>query len=583
MYRPPPPVGGYGPPMVLQRRVSMTPMGMMTPSRPGSPSLAEKVRQAAIQQRKQYARTPAERLLLKWVICWVLFAAVATTFMLWYLFKLSEKPVITDSMSRLLSIHDHVATEKYHQHDRIYRAIVNNITTRVIKNQFHNLTSTNSGGMGLIRAVAKYWKAMGMDVVKFPGYLVYTTRPNHTADNKVMLYKDNQLLLTCASRDSMVLAGKTYIPPAYMAYSARGTALGPPVYVNYGRRQDYNYFRDADLHGKVIVVRSGKITGGEKVRNAEERGAAAVVVFPDASDLAPRDDTQPFPESIWISGSAIQRGSAAYVRGDPLTPGYPAIDGLYRSAIDDAELTQIVAQPISYDDARSILKELDGTACPDSWDPMLGIPCFVNATSALQLQVEVHNEVIQQYIANVIGIIRGKVEPDRFVMIGSQTHEDTRGSAHPLLSVAQMLVQSKLFCHMHKHHRWTPRRSLMFALFYSEEGSVMGSTEWVEEHMALLKGSAVLYITGGLLSGDKFSPRATPGLSWSLRHVAGLVKVNDTTTMFGEWKQDNSTPDNSVVAMPPMGLSDESAFTFGAGVQSVFFQYMASSPPPLKW
>ncbi|KAH7982863.1 hypothetical protein HPB52_007717 [Rhipicephalus sanguineus] len=132
-------------------------------------------------------------------------------------------------------------------------------------------------------------------------------------------------------------------------------------------------------------------------------------------------------------------------------------------------------------------------------------------------------------ILNVIGIIRGKVEPDRFVMIGSQTHDDTRGSAHPLLSVTELLVQSKVFCHMHKHHRWTPRRSLMFALFYSEEGSLMGSTEWVEEHMAALQGSGVLFITGGLLSGDKFSPRATPGLSWSLRHVADLHRHSADT------------------------------------------------------
>ncbi|KAH6947047.1 hypothetical protein HPB50_016913 [Hyalomma asiaticum] len=390
--------------------------------------------------------------------------------------------------------------------------------------------------MDLIRSVAKYWKDIGMDVVKEPMYMVLTSRPNHTMENKadphklkvvspsaqVMLYKGEQLLLTCASRDSMVLAGKTYIPPAYLAYAASGTGTGSPVYVNYGRVQDYNYFRDVPLNGKVIIVRSGKITNGQKVRNAERVGAAAVVIFPDASDLAPRGDTQPFPDSIWISGSAIQRGSAAYMRGDPLTPGYPAVDALYRTMVDEAEMTQTIAQPISYDDARSILKELDGTACPDSWDPMLGITCFVNSSSDLKVQVAVHNEMIFRPILNVIGIIRGKVEPDRFVMIGSQTHDDTRGSAHPLLSVTEMLVQSKVFCHMHKHHRWTPRRSLMFALFYSEEGSLMGSTEWVEEHMAVLQSSAVLFITGGLLSGDKFAPRATPGLSWSLRHVSDL-------------------------------------------------------------
>ncbi|KAK8780370.1 hypothetical protein V5799_018287 [Amblyomma americanum] len=242
--------------------------------------------------------------------------------------------------------------------------------------------------MDLIRSVAKYWKDIGMDVVKEPMYMVLTSRPNATMDNK-----------------------------------------GTPVYVNYGRHQDFGYFRNVDLHRTVVIVRTGKITIGEKVRNAERMGAAAVVVFIDASDVAPRGEEQPFPESIWVGGSAIQRGSAAYIRGDPLTPGYPAVD--------------------------------------------------------------------------------------RFVMIGSQTHDDTRGSAHPLLSVTKLLIQSKVFCHLHKHHRWTPRRSLMFALFYAEENSLMGSTEWVEEYMGVLQNSGVLYLTGGMLSGTAliigrhFSTRTT--------------------------------------------------------------------------
>lgn len=537
-------------------------------------SPADKIRMAAIQQRKQYARTPAERLLLKWVICWVLFAAVATTFMLWYLFKLSEKPVVTDGMSRLLSIHDHISTEKYRPHDRVFQNIVHNVTAKAIRAQFRDMTTKNTGGVDLIRAVAKYWGELGMDVVKEPMYLVLGTRPNLTMDNQVILHDNKDAVVVCTTREPPLLGAKAYIPPAYFAFSPAGDVTGRAVYVNYGRIQDFYTLRreKVTIEGSVLIARTGKISDAEKVRNAEREGAAGMVIFLNPADVTSPDGMRNFPNSFWVDGSAIRRSSVAYVRGDPLTPGLPSNSMVNRIRFDDAQVPAIPAQPINFQDAGEILKRFNEKPCPKDWDPSLQVPCHLTGPPSLRLQVLTYNEFIYRNILNVVGIIRGKVEPDRFVIVGSHTEDNTRGSADPLLSVAKMLVQSKVFCHLHKRQRWTPRRSIMFALFFSEEPGLVGSTEWIEDHIGVLQSGAVIYITGGLLSGGKFTPKAMPGLSWSLRHVANLVYSNESVTLEKEWAEKSGS--SMAVAMPPQALSDDGAFTLTAGIPSVFLHFM---------
>lgn len=538
-------------------------------------SPAQKIRMAAVQQRKQYARTPAERLLLKWVICWVLFAAVATVFMLWYLFKLAEKPVVTDHMSRLLSIHDHISTEKYRQHDRIFNAIMHNITAKIIKEQFNDMTLKDTGGRDLIRAVARYWRELGMDVVKVPTYMMLATRPNSSFDNKVYLKENGAVLFETSNRESSLIGGKAYIPTAHFTFTPAGDVTGRAVYVNFGRIEDYRELikQKVPINNSVFLARTGLITTSEKVRNAEAMGAAGIVIFLNPNDAAPPDGGQAFPNSIWIDGNAIPRDSAAYVLGDPLTPGIPSSFGANPLSVENSAVPAVPAQPISYGDAAAIMKHFDRKPCPSGWHPSFVEDCYLMGDVGLRLQVVTHNQHVHMTTPNVIGIIRGKVEPDRFVMVGSHTSENTRGSAEPLLSVAKMVVQSKVFAALHKQKRWTPRRSIVFALFYGERPSFEGATEWVEDHLAAVQNGAVLFITSGMFSGGMFVPKAMPGLSWSLRHVANLVYSNDTITMLKEWEETNRNS-TVAVAMPPRGLGDDAAFSFTAGIPTAFFHYV---------
>ena len=46
--------------------------------------------------------------------------------------------------------------------------------------------------------------------------------------------------------------------------------------------------------------------------------------------------------------------------GDPLTPGYPAVDGIYRLPLNHSGLPTIPANAMSYGDAKEILRLMKG-------------------------------------------------------------------------------------------------------------------------------------------------------------------------------------------------------------------------------
>ena len=49
--------------------------------------------------------------------------------------------------------------------------------------------------------------------------------------------------------------------------------------------------------------------------------------------------------------------------GDPLTPGFPSVDGIYRNPINKSGLPTIPAVAMSYGDAKEILRRMKGKNC----------------------------------------------------------------------------------------------------------------------------------------------------------------------------------------------------------------------------
>ena len=97
-----------------------------------------------------------------------------------------------------------------------------------------------------------------------------------------------------------------------------------------------------------------------QVRKAESCGAAGAILYNDPADSAPYGTDKVYPEYVWLPKTGVQRGSIFKGRGDPLTPGLPSIDGVYRIPQESATLPKIPATPMPYGDVENIFKLMEG-------------------------------------------------------------------------------------------------------------------------------------------------------------------------------------------------------------------------------
>jgi hypothetical protein len=60
---------------------------------------------------------------------------------------------------------------------------------------------------------------------------------------------------------------------------------------------------------------------------AHKAGAKGLITYMDPQKYAKEGMDKVYPEYNWLPSNAVQRGTLKYssVRGDPLTPGYPAV------------------------------------------------------------------------------------------------------------------------------------------------------------------------------------------------------------------------------------------------------------------
>ena len=95
---------------------------------------------------------------------------------------------------------------------------------------------------------------------------------------------------------------------------------------------------------------------------------------------------------------------------------------------------------------------------------------------------------------NVIGFIRGKEEPDRYVVVGNHYDSWGPGSIDPNIGSSIMLELSRVLMEYHKKTGWRPRRSIIFIEWGAEEYGSLGSREFIEQFSKLISARTVGYI-----------------------------------------------------------------------------------------
>jgi N-acetylated-alpha-linked acidic dipeptidase len=420
----------------------------------------------------------------------------------------------------------------------------------------------------------------------------YRVWMNYPSEMKVTITAPAGVKMQGPTREHVV--GDAYendprIVMPFNSMSSSGDLETDVVYVNYGRPEDFKKLEEMkiDVRGKIVLVRYGQNFRGVKVLDAQEHGAAGVIMYSDPYDDGWRRGDS-YPKGPWRPQTGVQRGSVGFMfkfPGDPTTPGIASVPSLTDSKRippdQSQELPKIPSLPISYGDAWPILANLGGVETPRGWQGALPFTYHVGPGP---VRVKMHIKQDYQYrtIWDVIGRIPGGEFPDETVIGGNHRDAWVFGAVDPGSGTAAMLEAVHGVGELLKTG-WKPKRTIVFASWDGEEEGLIGSTEWAEEHAAELEHTVAYFNMDVAVSGSKFGASAVPSLKGFLREITRSVPSPKGGTVFDQWTK-NSEPEDvntqetsTSTFRPPAAQNQEAARIGDLGSGSdytVFLQHL---------
>lgn len=383
--------------------------------------------------------------------------------------------------------------------------------------------------------------------------------------------------------------------PIYNAWSADGDVSGDLVFVNYGLPQDYDELEKLgiDVKGKIVIAKYGRSWRGIKPKVAQEHGALGCIIYSD-----PKDDGyfqgDVYPKGAFKSEYGAQRGSVmdmVVYPGDPLTPGVGATDGAKRIANhnDAPNLLKIPVLPISYHDAEPLLRALEGPVAPADWRGALPFTYHVGpGKTKVHMKLAFDWKIVPCY--NVIGMIKGSLLPDEWVIRGNHHDAWVNGAGDPVSGLAAMLEEAKSIGELMKAG-WKPKRTLLYCAWDGEEPGLMGSTEWAEEHGEELQQKAVVYINSDGNERGFLEAGGSHALTKMMDEVAkGIIDPQTKVSVYdrlkalevvraGSAKAKKDILANNTLELGALGSgSDYSSFLQHLGIPSLNLGYGGEGP-----
>ena len=359
--------------------------------------------------------------------------------------------------------------------------------------------------------------------------------------------------------------------PTVNGYSGTGDVTGEVVYVNYGLIEDYAQLDSlgVSVRGKIAIARYGRSFRGIKAREAERRGALALLMYSDpADDGYVRGDV--YPEGPFRNSRGVQRGSVMNGAGDPSTPGYPSTAGARRIPLDSMPVPRIPVLPLSYGNAVELLRDVRGTQIPQSWQGGLAFRYHVGP-GPVRVRVMVKSDSATAAIKpiwNTYGVIRGTDFPDELVLIGAHRDAWSPGAVDNVSGTVSVVEAARAVA-AQMRAGWRPRRTLIFATWDAEEWGLVGSSEYVEDDSVRLTRGAVAYLNqDAIASGPSFGGGGTPSLRGVLRDVIkSIPDPSGDGTVYEVWRQRAGTATGEEPAMgDPGGGSDFAGFYNHLGI-----------------
>ena len=417
-------------------------------------------------------------------------------------------------------------------------------------------------------------KKAGFEVTQYP-YDVYLSNKPGSSEISIVRPKRVQLNQKEDILDEDPFSSDPLLLKGWNAFSGSGDVTADVVYVNYGRKEDFEMLKKlgVSVEGKIVIARYGGNFRGYKAKFAEANGALGLIIYTDPKDSGYTKGLV-YPEGPYYNSSTIQRGSLLTedFTGDPLTPFEPALpmDGkekIKRLDPKDTNLHTIPVTPISYGEAKKILGQMKGNPVPLSWQGGLPFTYRLQGGENLIVNLKVDQPRNMVRVYNVIGKLKGSIFPDEWIILGCHFDAWGFGATDPNSGTAMLLSLSETLGKM-AENGFRPKRSILIGHWDAEEHGVIGSTEWVEQMQIQLKSKAIAYMNfDGGVSGTNFGASSAP----SLKKIAmnASRKINhpyENESLYDVWNKANSSE-------PPIGNlgggSDHIAFYMHLGVPSV--------------
>ncbi|KAK6053229.1 PA domain protein [Cooperia oncophora] len=345
--------------------------------------------------------------------------------------------------------------------DRISKELSDEFSSMRIKQNMRWMAKTSHiagtvENAALIRRLSEEYDRLGL-TVKTYNYSVLLNYPDFDNPNTVEVEKEGGLWLRLSrgrghpsgpqQAVNEQIDGRSEV--WWNAYSADGSVEARMVYCNFGTVDDFNTLQEMgiDVRGAIVLIRYGALVRSEKVREAEHRGAVGVVLYSDPAQYVDPNSNGTFPHSSSLPGLDAQRGSVGRVPGDPLTPLLPSLHYVTRSETLETlrrkkVLPRIPVTPISYDDAQRIIDYMDGPIVTrNDW---IGGLSMYRWSSRRKYRLNVRSRFAKRTITNIIAVLEGREEPDRWVMLGNHVDAWGKGAVDPVSGTAVQLEVARV-------------------------------------------------------------------------------------------------------------------------------------------
>jgi len=190
--------------------------------------------------------------------------------------------------------------------------------------------------------------------------------------------------------------------------------------------------------------------------------------------------------------------------GDVETPNWPSLPGVFRQPLDELDERRrpaIPSQPIGYNDAREIFKLMTYVEPPEDWIGGMTEEKLYTIGGSFECPnckatLDVNNLEERRNVSNVVGVIKGEAEPDRYVMVGNHRDAWGFGAVDPSSGTSAVMEVARILGGKaaSKSNSWRPRRSIVFFSWGAEEFGLIGSKEFAEDYTHVIKDRGVAYV-----------------------------------------------------------------------------------------